>query len=181
MSKSSPFRPLCCPDRKRICKQDPGHGLHIVRGRCIVHKSLFRSHFGAIMPDFPRTRIGTEAPTATQQATFGHKNTDTDACLGRNADERILSQSIQIAFTKPNNQLQLHSHSNQPAWSPLWLVFGFFPNRNSTFNRKQDGFGSCEELSALMPAELWHHLLFNFPSWECCRDNHNHELYNLKN
>ena len=70
MSKSSPFRPLCCPDRKRICKQDPGHGLHIVRGRCIVHKSLFRSHFGAIMPDFPRTRIGTEAPTATQQGNF---------------------------------------------------------------------------------------------------------------
>ena len=64
------------------------------------------------MPDFPRTRIGTEAPTATQQATFGRKNTDTDACLGRNADERILSQSIQIAFTKPNNQLQLHSQTN---------------------------------------------------------------------
>ena len=114
MSKSSPFRPLCCPDRKRICKQDPGHGLHIVRGTCIVHKSLFRSHFGAIMPDFPRTRIGTEAPTAPQ-ATFGHKNTDTEACLGRNAHKRILCQSIQIAFTKPNNQLQLHSHSNQPA------------------------------------------------------------------
>ena len=113
MSKSSPFRPLCCPDRKRICKQDPGHGLHIVRGRCIVHKSLFRSHFGAIMPDFPRTRIGTEAPTATQQATFGHKNTDTDACLGRNAhNKRILSQSIQIAFTKPNNQPQHHSETN---------------------------------------------------------------------
>ena len=111
MSKSSPFRPLCCPDRKRICKQDPGHGLHIVRGRCIVHKSLFRSHFGAIMPDFPRTRIGTEAPTAPQ-ATFGRKNTDTDACLGRNADARILSQFIQIAFTKPNNQPQPHCQTN---------------------------------------------------------------------
>ena len=65
------------------------------------------------MPDFPRTRIGTEAPTATQQATFGHKNTDADACLGRNAhNKRILSQSIQIAFTKPNNQPQLHSQTN---------------------------------------------------------------------
>ena len=63
------------------------------------------------MPDFPRTRIGTEAPTAPQ-ATFGRKNTDTDACLGRNADKRILSQSIQIAFTKPNNQPQLHSQTN---------------------------------------------------------------------
>ena len=50
------------------------------------------------MPDFPRTRIGTEAPTAPQ-ATFGGKNTDTDASLGRNADERILSQSIQIALS----------------------------------------------------------------------------------
>ena len=36
------------------------------------------------------------------------------------------------------------------------------------------------ELSALMPADLWHHVLFNFSSWECCRDNHNHEQYKHK-
>ena len=36
------------------------------------------------------------------------------------------------------------------------------------------------ELSALMPADLWHHVLFNFSSWECCRDNHNHEQYTHK-
>ena len=90
------------------------------------------------------------------KATFGHKNTDTDASLGRNADERILSQSKQIAFTKPNNQPQLHSQTNLLDRS----LVSFRIETRYSIGSKMGLAG--EELSALMPAGLWHHVLFNF-------------------
>ena len=96
------------------------------------------------------------------KATFGHKNTDTDASLGRNADERIFSQSKQIAFTKPNNQPQLHSQTNLLDHPYDWYLVSFRIETQYSIGSKMGLAGG--ELSALMPAGLWHHILFNFPA-----------------
>ena len=75
-------------------------------------------------------------------------------------NKRILSQSIQIAFTKPNNQPQLHSQTNLLDHPYDWSLVSFRIETQYSIGSKMGLAG--EELRALMPAELWHHVLFNF-------------------